>query len=130
MRFLNLFKFVRLIIFSFRTNQFWSFSDNAFGYDPIGGNFDVGGVQFQWNDGIFSITLSPRNAEGFKTAYFHAMASTSEFEVSTQVLKNQTLAARTYHNLDFAVNISVYINNYVNLCEFYINNMHYLNFRG
>lgn len=97
-----------LIVFSFRTNQFWSFSDNAFGNDPIGGNFDVSGVQFQWNDGIFSITLSERNAEGFKTAYFHAMASTSEFEVSTQVLKNQTLATRTFHNLDFAVNNLVY----------------------
>lgn len=73
------------------------------GYDPIRGDFDVAGVQFQWNDGIFSITLSERNADGFKTAYFHAMASTSEFEVSTEVLKNQTASTRSSHGTDFRV---------------------------
>lgn len=41
--------------------------------------------------------------DGFKTAYFHAMASTSEFAVSTQVLRNQSAAARSYHGQDFKV---------------------------
>lgn len=92
---------------SYRTNQFWTFSDNVFGYDPIRGNFDVGGAKYQWNDGIFSITLSERNADGFKTAYFHSMASTSEFEVSTQILKNQSLSSRSFHGSDFQVNIHI-----------------------
>lgn len=92
-----------LFVFSLRTNQFWTFTHNFFGYDPIRGDFEVAGTQFQWNDGIFSITLSERNADGFKTAYFHAMASTSEFGVSTQVLRNQTLAARSNHATDFRV---------------------------
>lgn len=86
-----------------RVNQVWSFTHNYLGNDPLRGDFDVAGVQYQWNDGIFSITLSERNADGFKTAYFHAMASTSEFEVSTAVLKNQSNAARTYHGRDFEV---------------------------
>lgn len=73
------------------------------GYDPLRGDFDVAGVQYQWNDGIFSIVLSNRNRDGFKTAYFHAMASTSEFAISTQVLRNQSLAARSYHDKDFRV---------------------------
>lgn len=90
-------------IYSFRANQAWSFRDNAFSFDPVRGNFDVAGVQFQWNDGIFSITLSNRNSDGFKTAYFHSMASTSEFSVSTQVLRNQTFASRSYHGQDFRV---------------------------
>lgn len=88
-----------------RSNQFWSFTHNYLGYDPIRGDFDVAGIQFQWNDGIFSITLSERNANGFKTAYFHAMASTSEFEVSTEVLKNQTASTRSSHGTDFKVSI-------------------------
>lgn len=90
--------------FSFRANQFWTITHNFFGYDPIRGDFNVAGTQYQWNDGIFSITLSERNADGFKSAYFHSMASTSEFEVSTRVLRNQTLATRSNHGTDFRVN--------------------------
>ncbi|XP_031631444.1 uncharacterized protein LOC116345869 [Contarinia nasturtii] len=91
----------RLHVYSLRTNQFWTFSHNYLHQDPLRGDFDVAGVQYQWNDGIFSIQLSARNADGFKTAYFHAMASTSEFEVSTQVLKNQTASTRSNHGSDF-----------------------------
>lgn len=69
----------------------------------------MAGVTYQWNDGIFSVTLSERNAGGFKTAYFHAMASTSEFAVSTAVLKNQTAATRSNHGTDFRVSL---------LCQF------------
>lgn len=67
--------------------------------------FNVAGVTYQWNDGIFSVTLSERNAEGFKTAYFHSMASTSEFAVSTAVLKNQTASTRSNHGTDFRVSL-------------------------
>lgn len=81
----------------------WTVSHNFLGYDPLRGDFDVAGVQYQWNDGIFSITLSERKPDGFKMAYFHAMASTSEFMVSTEVLKNQTLATRSNHGKDFKV---------------------------
>lgn len=54
---------------------------------------------------LHSVTLSERNAEGFKTAYFHAMASTSEFEVSTRILKNQTASTRSNHGIDFRVSV-------------------------
>lgn len=62
------------------------------GYNPLKGDFQLGNIQYQWNDGIFSIALSEPNELGFKTAYFHALASTSEFSVSTQILRNQSLA--------------------------------------
>lgn len=89
--------------FSFRENTLWSFTHNTLSFDPLRGDFDVAGVQFEWNDGIFSITLSNRRSDGYKTAFFHAMASTSEFAVSTQVLRNQSLATRSYHGDDFRV---------------------------
>lgn len=92
-----------LLYSSFRANQLWTFNHNYLGYDPLRGDFDVAGIQYQWNDGIFSIALSNRNADGFKTAYFHAMASISEFMVSTEVLKNQSLAIRSNHGRDFKV---------------------------
>lgn len=52
----------------------WSFSHNYFNFDPLHGDFNVGNVTFQWNDGIFSITLGNKNYNGDRTVYFHPMA--------------------------------------------------------
>jgi len=41
------------------------------------------------------------NPDGFRTAYFHAMASQRERAVSTAVLRNDTLSTRAYHDVDF-----------------------------
>lgn len=59
------------------------------------------GLEFNWGDGIFSIALSDTKHNGFRTAFFHPMASFSEFFVSTQVLRNKTLADRRSHGKDF-----------------------------
>lgn len=67
------------------------------------GNFDVGGFQFSRRDGLFSVALSHRLANGFKIAFFHAMVSDVEFVVSTEILRNETLAKRTYHGKDYKV---------------------------
>lgn len=67
------------------------------------GDFTIDGIPFQWDDGIFSITLGNRNSEGYRTAFFHPMASTSEFGVSTKVLQNEQNAGRDNHGNDFQV---------------------------
>lgn len=90
-----------LFVYSLKQNHMWSFSHNYLSFNPLEGDFDVAGVQFQWNDGIFSITLGRKNPDGFKTAYFHPMVSTSTFAVSTRVLKNETAAGRSNHGRDF-----------------------------
>lgn len=94
----------RLHVYSFRQNRFWSFKHNHFSFDPIRGDFDVAGVQYQWTDGIFSVTLANHERDGYRQAYFHAMASVSEFAVSTRVLQNETKSTRSYHGKDFKVN--------------------------
>lgn len=91
----------RLYVYSLEENRIWSFTHNYFRMDPLHGDFDVGGVQYQWDDGIFSVTLGPRNPRGFRTAYFHPMAGITEFTVSTEVLRNETNAQRSYHGQDF-----------------------------
>lgn len=65
--------FVFFCMHSFRMDRIWSFSHNYFNFDPLHGDFDVAGVQFQWNDGIFSITLGNRQPNGYRTVYFHPM---------------------------------------------------------
>lgn len=91
----------RLYVFSLEENRMWSFAHNYFRMDPLHGDFNVAGVQYQWDDGIFSVTLGPRNSRGFRTAYFHPMAGINEFTVSTEVLRNETNAQRAYHGQDF-----------------------------
>jgi hypothetical protein len=59
------------------------------------------GLQFQWNDGIFSVALSRTKPNGFRTAFFHPLGSHGEFTVSTEVLRNEALASRRTHGGDF-----------------------------
>jgi dopachrome tautomerase len=87
----------RLHVYSFRDNRMWTFQHNYFHLDPLQGDFDVAGQRYQWDDGIFSVMLSQRNAEGFRFAYFHPMVSISEFAVSTRTLQNETAASQPSH---------------------------------
>lgn len=59
---------------SLTQNRIWSFQHNYFHFDPLQGDFDVAGLKYQWDDGIFSITLGNRQPDGYRTAYFHPMA--------------------------------------------------------
>ncbi|XP_060529364.1 protein yellow-like [Cylas formicarius] len=88
-----------LVVYSFQEDDSWRFKHNFFHFDPLKGDFNVSGVNFQWSDGIFSIALGPEEPNGYRTAYFHALASLNEFSVNTEVLQNQTLAAdpHNYH---------------------------------
>lgn len=60
--------------YSLRQNRIWRFAHNYFHFDPLHGDFNVVGLKYQWDDGIFSITLGNRQPDGYRTAYFHPMA--------------------------------------------------------
>lgn len=49
------------LILSFKDDRIWTFQHNYFSFDPLHGDFNVNGIEFQWNDGIFSITLGESN---------------------------------------------------------------------
>ncbi|GLV39935.1 yellow-f2 [Carabus blaptoides fortunei] len=93
----------KLLVYSWKNNDAWRISHNYFFLDPLQGDFSIGGHNFMWNDGIFSVGLSKIQPDGYRTAYFHAMASTREFSVSTRVLRNRDLATRSYQGGDFQV---------------------------
>lgn len=65
----------------------------------LSGDFNISGINFQWTDGVFGLGLSPRQSDGSKTLYFHAMAAIREFSVSTSVLKNESLVHADNYNL-------------------------------
>lgn len=91
----------RLYVYSFEQDRIWSFSHNYFNFDPLQGDFNVIGIQYQWNDGIFSITMGRRNPDGYRSVFFHPMVSVSEFVVNSRILQNETASQRSHHGRDF-----------------------------
>ncbi|RZC33575.1 yellow-c [Asbolus verrucosus] len=81
-----------LVVYSWADNDSWRVKHNFFYFDPLKGDFNVGGVNFQWTDGVFGLALGPRQQDGYRTLYFHPLASTREFSVNTHVLQNKTVA--------------------------------------
>lgn len=89
-----------IIVYSLKENDSWRHSHAYFSFNPIASTLDIAGERFQWNDGVFSITLSERGADGCRMAFFHPLIGTEEFSVSTCVLKNPAVReTRSYFSL-------------------------------
>lgn len=41
-----------VVVYSFKNEKSWRIKHNFFYFDPVNGDFNVGGVNFQWTDGI------------------------------------------------------------------------------
>lgn len=92
-----------MVVFSLKQNKSWRVNHNYFYLEPIAGDFFVGGHRFQWNDGIFSVELSGIKSNGYRDLYFHSMSGTHMYKVPTEILRNESLATRTFHGDDFEV---------------------------
>lgn len=53
-----------VIVYDFKYNKSWRVDHNYFAFDPLYGNMNVGGVNFQWHDGIFGMALGDLAANG------------------------------------------------------------------
>lgn len=82
-------------------NRMWKFNHNYLKYDLELTKYNLNGFQYQWFDGVFSVALGHRQKDGYRTAYFHPMASNAEFAVSTKVLQNEQASKRLDHGDDF-----------------------------
>uniref|UniRef100_A0A182N8X0 Protein yellow n=1 Tax=Anopheles dirus TaxID=7168 RepID=A0A182N8X0_9DIPT len=81
-----------VIVYSFAEDRSWRVKHNFFHFDPLAGDYNIGGVNFQWTDGVFGMAVGKRLPDGTRPVYFHAFSSTKEFMVSNTVLKNETYA--------------------------------------
>lgn len=90
-----------IYVYSFAANRMWAFRHSSFQHDPQRAAFNVAGQRFNWDDGIFSITVGNRDpATLSKPVYYHPMVSTTEFITFTEVLQNEALATNGgYENL-------------------------------
>lgn len=59
---------------SFEKNRMWSFSHLYLNYDLKLTKYNFDGFKYQWFDGVFSVTLARRAADGYRKAFFHPMA--------------------------------------------------------
>ncbi|KAH8306708.1 hypothetical protein KR044_007190, partial [Drosophila immigrans] len=92
-----------VIVYSLRDNKSYRVKHNYFHFDPLHGDFNVGGVNFQWTDGVFGMAVGPLKADNTKDIYFHALASTKEFKVSNRVLQNESHVngGESYYDFQF-----------------------------
>jgi Major royal jelly protein len=42
----------------------WRVKHNFFHFDPLHGDYNVSGYNFQWTDGVFGMSLSNKLADG------------------------------------------------------------------
>lgn len=91
-----------LVSYSWEQNKSWRFAHSYFFPDPLRGDFNVAGLNFQWGEeGIFGMALSPIQNDGYRTAYFSPLASHREFSVSTRILRDSTRLEESYHDFNF-----------------------------
>lgn len=54
-----------VIVYSLKDNDSWRVNHHYFHFDPLAGQYKVGGIQFEWTDGVFSLALSKSDSNGY-----------------------------------------------------------------
>jgi len=76
----------RLLVYNWKTNESFALTHNFFHFDPLSGDINLGEVHYQSQKGLYGIALSPMGRDGFRGIYFHSIASTMEFTVSSKII--------------------------------------------
>lgn len=80
-----------LVVFSLKTLRSWRITDHLFYPEPLAAAYNLHGLEFEWVDGLFGMSLSPYNRKAQdRILYFHPMSSFREFFVKTSVICNET----------------------------------------
>lgn len=78
----------RLLVYNWKTNESFVLKHNYFHFDPLCGDINLGEVHYQSQKGLFGIALSPTGRDGFRTIYFHCVASTMGFAVNSKIIRS------------------------------------------
>ncbi|XP_075212504.1 protein yellow-like [Lycorma delicatula] len=81
-----------IVVYSLKSNETHRLTHNYFHFDPTAGDFYFLNKHYQWQDGLFGLALSPIDKDNYRTVYFHPLASTMEFTVSSRILQNNTIS--------------------------------------
>lgn len=78
-----------LIVFRNEDAAFWRFGHYSFYPEPLLSNYTLHGLNYQWSDGLFGMSLG-KYSQGDRPLYYHSMSSSLEFVVSTSVIRDPT----------------------------------------
>ncbi|CAB3224153.1 unnamed protein product [Arctia plantaginis] len=76
-----------LIVFRDEDKAFWRFNHYTFYPHPLLSNYTLHGLNFQWTDGLFGMSLGNVH-QGDRLLYYHAMSNDLEFVVKTSVIRD------------------------------------------
>ncbi|KAG6442338.1 hypothetical protein O3G_MSEX002307 [Manduca sexta] len=76
-----------LIVFRNSDVKFWRFNHYTFYPEPLYSNYTLHGLNYQWSDGIFGMSLGKYH-KGDRPLYYHSMSSSLEFVVATSVIRD------------------------------------------
>lgn len=85
-----------MVVYSFENNTAWRLQHHFFYFDPAATVIRTSGLRLGRTDGVFGVALSERRSDGFRTMFFHSLASTRMFSVDTDVLQSNISVAETY----------------------------------
>ncbi|KAH8351786.1 hypothetical protein KR084_004413 [Drosophila pseudotakahashii] len=80
-----------LVVYSLSKNSSWRVTNYNFYPDPVASDFNVYGLNYQWLDGVFGMSISYNAQSMQQVLYFHPMASFKEFMVPMDVLLNESV---------------------------------------
>ncbi|XP_033250304.1 protein yellow isoform X2 [Drosophila miranda] len=81
----------RAIMNGLAKNRSWRVTNYNFAPNPVASDFKIYGLNFQWLDGVFGMSISYDHQSKQRVLYFHPMASFKEFIVSTELLLTESL---------------------------------------
>lgn len=87
----------RMVVYDYKNHKAWSFDDDSFKGDSQESDYVYGGFPSTFKTGLFSITLTKANREGFRTAFYIPGASTAQYAVSTYELRNRKQSPKLRH---------------------------------
>lgn len=53
-----------LVVYSYKDDKSWRVKHSFFHFDPLSSDYNVGGINFQWNGGIIGMALGRQTDEG------------------------------------------------------------------
>ena len=64
-----------IVVYSLAKNRSWRVTNYNFSPNPVASDFNVYGLNFQWLDGVFGMSLSQPQQNNERYLFFHPMAS-------------------------------------------------------
>lgn len=87
----------RMIVFSSEKQEHWQFEHPSMAPVLKEMPFTVQDETYQVAAGIYSLTLGPRDAEGFRDVFYTPVTGTGQYKVSTQLLREKGAAPNFFN---------------------------------